>query len=136
MLSSLGEREKSNVPVVVNVEKPKVETNVTDKKLTIPLGECTYTGSVDAKGIPNGFGEAKFSDGRLYKGIFVHGVAQCADAHFEYENGDVYVGSFSNNSFNEGRYTIKKDGSYFKGTFKNGQPSKGVWYDKNGNIIE
>lgn len=36
----------------------------------------------------------------------------------------------------EGTYTIAEDGSYFTGTFKNGQPDKGTWYDKNGNIIE
>ena len=136
VISVAEKREKSNVPVVMDVEKSNHITSGTEKKLTIPLGECVYKGSVDAKGLPNGFGEAKFSDGRLYRGVFVNGVAQCAYAHFEYENGDIFEGSFDNNSFREGRYTLKEDGSYFKGTFKNGQPSIGIWYDKNGNIIK
>ena len=57
------------------------------------------------------------------------------NSYFRYPNGDVFEGTFKDNSFYEGKYTIAEDGSYFSGTFKNGQPDKGTWYDKNNNII-
>ena len=36
----------------------------------------------------------------------------------------------------QGKYTIKKTGDYFIGTFNNGNPSKGTWYDKHGKVSE
>ena len=30
----------------------------------------------------------------------------------------------------------ERDGNYFIGTFKNGNPSKGTWYDKHGKVSE
>ena len=57
------------------------------------------------------------------------------DANFKYGNGDTFEGTFSNNVFKEGKYTIIDDGSYFQGTFKNGKPDKGDWYDKSGKKI-
>ena len=85
--------------------------------------------------IPFGFGEAKFTDGRKYKGYFIKGVLSGQNSYFRYPNGDVFEGTFKDNSFYEGKYTIAEDGSYFVGTFKNGQPDKGMWYDKNNKII-
>lgn len=59
------------------------------------------------------------------------------DAFFSYPNGDTYKGSFVNDHFSRGRYTIKEDGSFFEGTYdKQGQPQKGIWYDKNGRKIQ
>ena len=81
------------------------------------------------------FGEAKFTDGRKYKGYFIKGVLSGQNSYFRYPNGDVFEGTFKDNSFYEGKYTIAEDGSYFSGTFKNGQPDKGTWYDKNNKII-
>ncbi|MBO7067919.1 MAG: protein kinase [Bacteroidaceae bacterium] len=114
----------------------KVITEVSNKSLRIPLGQCTYTGEVDSLGVPHGEGEARFTDGRTYKGTFVHGVAEGEKSLFVYENGDTYEGSFRKNGFNMGRYTIKEDGSYFIGTFKDGNPNQGSWYDKSGKKIE
>lgn len=57
---------------------------VSDKTLTIPLlGTCTYTGEVDKEGHPNGKGEAKFTDGRIYKGEFKQGNADGLDAYLD-----------------------------------------------------
>ena len=106
------------------------------------IGPCTYTGDTDASGytddvgLPSGRGRAVFSDGRLYEGPFIHGVMEGENARFVYENGDVFEGEFRDNKFYVGKYTIKSDGSYFVGTFKDGQPDKGTWYNKNGKIIE
>ncbi|MBQ7443095.1 MAG: protein kinase [Bacteroidaceae bacterium] len=107
-------------------------TTATDKPCTSPLGDYTYTGPVDAEGMPHGMGSATFDDGRSYDGPFEHGTMQGKDARFRMQNGDVFTGEFRDNRFYNGRYTVKDDGSYFQGTFKNGQPDKGNWYDKTG----
>ena len=54
---------------------------------------------------------------------------------FRYDNGDTFEGSFVNNRFNQGRYTMKDDGSYFEGTCKDGQPDLGQWDDRQGNKL-
>ena len=107
---------------------------------------CIYSGKaiekIDSAAInvksylPHGKGRATFNDGRYYKGNFSYGEMDGSDAYFSYPNGDVFVGSFANNEFKEGWYTVKQTGECFVGTFKNGQPSKGTWYDKNGNVLE
>lgn len=101
-----------------------------------PIGTCSYTGEVDKNQVPHGYGEAWFDDGRYYKGYFVHGNLHGKDAYFKYDNGDTFKGEFRNNSFYNGTYTVAEDGSYFVGSYKNGQPDVGSWYDKNGKIIE
>ena len=100
------------------------------------IGNCSYSGPIDENNKPHGRGTAKFSDGREYYGFFLHGILEGDNALFTYGNGDRFEGTFKNNSFNQGKYTIKSDGSYFKGTFVGGKPSKGNWYDKNGNVLE
>ena len=71
-----------------------------------------------------------------YEGDFFNGEMNGPNAYFSYPNGDVFVGSFANNEFKEGKYTVKQTGEYFVGSFKKGQPSKGTWYDKKGNKLE
>ena len=101
-----------------------------------PLGKCIYKGGTH-DGVPyDENGEVKFTDGRYYKGPIVNGNFTGDNVYFRYPNGDVFKGSFKNNAFYEGTYIIAKDGSSFTGTFKNGQPEKGLWYDKDGNVIE
>ena len=102
-----------------------------DLKVESSLGEYKYVGTVNEQQLPDGWGEAIFSDGRTYRGNFVKGVLTGENAYFKYPNGDVFEGAFKDNSFYEGKYTIAEDGSYFVGTFKKGQPDKGIWYDKN-----
>ena len=109
---------------------------VTNRTYTSDLGSFTYTGEVDSQERPNGSGKAVFADGRSYTGPFVHGSFHGKDAVFRYGNGDVFEGEFRNNYFYYGRYTVKDDGSYFVGSFKDGQPDQGSWYDKNGNKLD
>lgn len=100
-------------------------------------GNCTYTGGVNDEGVPNGEGEAWFDDGRYYKGKFVNGMLVDDHASFRYPNGDTYEGSFVNDHFSNGRYTINQDKSYFIGSYdEQGQPKKGAWYNKNGRKIQ
>lgn len=110
---------------------------VTKMHCTIALGECDYSGDINADSIPNGVGEAWFKDGRYYKGRFVNGSLDDSEALFYYGNGDCYKGSFHNNHFQYGVYTVKESGEYFKGSFNNeGQPTEGTWYNKNGRQVE
>lgn len=102
---------------------------------------CVYTGSAillgDSIYLLNGTGDIKFSDGRYYKGQIKQGVLTSDNAVFYYPNGDTFHGSFENDHFAKGRYTIKKTGDYFIGSFDtNGQPYKGIWYEANGKKIE
>ena len=99
------------------------------------IGTYDYLGEVNSD-VPDGYGEAWFEDGRYYKGYFTNGNLNGSCTIFRYDNGDSFEGTFTNNEFDTGTYTIAKDGSCFVGSFKGGQPEKGVWYDKNGNIIE
>lgn len=129
---------KTNGKVSIMCERVKYysgENAVIRKEKQSSLGSYYYTGPTDESGNPNGTGLAEFKDNRLYIGTFYHGKMQ-GDAYFRYENGDTFEGDFTNKSkFGKGKYTIREDGSYFIGSFKNGQPNEGQWYDKNGNKI-
>ncbi|MBR1665808.1 MAG: protein kinase [Bacteroidaceae bacterium] len=140
-LSSNEDRDSMRIAELVQVMQP---TTVTSELRRSPLGDYLYTGPVDANGQPHGIGEAKFDynkkvgldyDHRSYKGPFVHGTMQGPDARFVMNNGDVFTGEMRDNRFYSGRYTVKEDGSYFQGSFKDGQPDQGNWYDKNGNRL-
>ena len=101
------------------------------------LGSCTYIGELDANKIPHGQGEAKFDDGRYYKGEWVHGQwTDFNDGYFRDSNGDTFEGSFDENKFFWGTYKVASDGRYYEGEFFEGKPDHGEWYDKNGNVIE
>ena len=102
------------------------------------LGDCSYTGDVDANDKPNGRGVATWTSGKAlkYDGAWVHGVMDGDNTTYVLRNGDVFKGTFKADKYNNGRYTIKATGEYFEGLFRNGSPYKGTWYDKNGNKIE
>ena len=44
--------------------------------------------------------------------------------------------SFSLKTKTKVPYTVAEDGSYFAGSYKNGQPDGGTWYSKDGKEIE
>ena len=111
-------------------------SNVKISGFQSPIGICTYIGPVDEYDTPNGVGEAYFIDGRYYKGPFDGGNLDGSNAYFKYPNGDVFQGTFRENSFSEGVYTVAETQEYFKGTFQNGQPYHGTWYNKNKQVLE
>lgn len=111
------------------------DTVIAARSLTTPFGSCTYVGEVDAEGRPHGWGEAKFDDGSYYRGPFVHGAHSGTNAYYRSEDGDTFKGEFRDNEYYRGKYTIAADSSYFDGTYKNGEPAQGKWYDKHGNEI-
>lgn len=117
-------------------DNPSITKDVTEKEIVIPLGSCTYTGEVNVEGVPNGRGQAWFKDGRYYKGYFVNGNLHGDNAYFSYKEGDVFEGSFKNNEFDQGLFTVKSTGEYFRGSFSENNPLHGQWYDKNGHLLE
>ena len=127
------DNSSNNTPTVVSTSAVQEVQNMAFKS---GIGNCSYSGPIDENNKPHGRGTAKFSDGREYYGFFLHGILEGEDVLFTYGNGDRFEGTFKNNSFNQGKYTIKSDGSYFTGTFLGGKPSKGTWYDKSGNVLE
>ena len=134
-IDSFCKQSKKAITLLNTVKYHSGERTVSEKKYSSSLGPYLYTGPIDEDDNPNGIGIADFADGRLYIGPFYHGRIQ-GDAFFRYDNGDTFEGDFNSKSeFSKGIYTIWNDGSYFKGTFKNGKPHEGQWHDKNGNKI-
>lgn len=119
------------------------QNNVKEKPMVNEMmGEYLYTGPVDESGLPNGFGEAVFitngiPNGFTYKGPFEKGnFSGDRRAILTNDDGDTFVGTFKNNNFVKGKYTIAETGEYFIGTFSNGAPSIGTWFNKDGKIME
>lgn len=116
-------------------------STVTKERMTINGNMCTYTGQVsyndDNTSMADGKGKATFDNGCSYEGPFTNGLMHGDNALYKYANGDTFKGSLVNNLFTKGTYTVKETGEYFTGTFDNqGQPKKGTWYDKDGNVLE
>ena len=132
---SCGNRTVS-APEPTPAPKENTVQKVERMQYTTAIGGCQYTGPVDEQRQPNGEGEAFFNDGRYYSGTFEHGVLTGDNCYFKYANGDTFRGKFRNNSFYYGTYTIASDKSYYVGSYKNGQPDGGTWYNKNGKVID
>lgn len=115
---------------------PTQPTSVTNASIQTTLGNAIYTGEIDENGLPHGKGTATWEkgEGKKYDGYWVHGNMDGQTTYIQ-RSGDTFVGTFKNNMYHEGKYTIISSGEYFEGTFKNGQPNKGSWYDKNGNKL-
>ena len=94
-----------------------------------------YSGEVDADGLPHGQGEAQYPETKssgscTFKGTFEHGIT--SNGEMTFSNGTKYKGTFTAEGFfKEGTWT-EKDGYYFKGSFKNGDPYNGTWYTPQG----
>lgn len=128
-----GLQEKASAVVKDSIAASRL---VSDYDVTLALGRCKYSGMLNENALPTGTGIAHFDDGRYYKGTFINGNLEGENVFFSYKEGDVFEGSFKNNQFEKGKYTIKSSGECFVGTYKNGNPLHGKWYDKNGNILE
>ena len=135
VFSSTGNSNPETIQSVeeVNSKAPKTVDNLAYKS---SLGPCLYSGEVDENNLPNGHGIANWNsgEGKEYDGEWVHGVME-GHTKYTHRSGDTFEGTFKNNQYSEGKYTIKETGEYFEGKFKDGQPEEGTWYDKNGNEI-
>ena len=122
-------------------EQPSEEVaKVQDTTIVLTKGHLskrkfTYAGEVDKNGLPNGQGRAKYpetewSEGCTFEGTFEHGITK--NGKMDFDNGPHYRGSFTSEGyFLEGTWT-EKDGYYFTGTYKNGEPYNGTWYTPDG----
>lgn len=143
---------ETDVPV-----KPNDSTALTDKAqapamkhveglaITVTSGpsnmrQYAFTGDLaDTLGaLPNGEGVAKFAKygdipASTYKGRFVNGICEdhTGQATMTFVSGDKYVGTFKNGYYDRGKYLLS-DGSYFEGSFKDGAPYNGTWYNAQG----
>ena len=127
---------------VISNNAEKIMKNANEEEVTSmffhhSLGDCSYTGTVDANKQPHGKGVATWTSGKAkeYDGQWVHGTME-GEATYTLSNGDVFKGTFTSDKYSKGRYTIKASGEYFEGTFKDGNPQEGIWYDANGNKLE
>ena len=108
--------DENDTPYSFNFEKkPEGLENVSNGD-TVTV---KYTGTVLTNPDPGRFypcddnGELTFSDGRMYKGPFNRGRMEGDNATFIYPNGDTYTGSFYDNHFSKGTYTVKTTGEQF-----------------------
>ncbi len=115
-----------------------------------PFGPSSYSGPIaetdrkqseiyvpNGRGVPHGRGVARITEGEfkgnVYEGEFVDGEME-GECTYTLNNGDVFKGTFHDNLYEKGRY-ISKDKGYFEGSFKDGYPDKGTWYDSEGYIL-
>lgn len=111
------------------VDYPVYIENTTDT-------DYLYTGTLLGR-LPHGKGKATYmSKGsrKTYSGDFRYGKRESLSAELEMRNGDTFVGSFENDHFKKGKYTVKEDGSYFSGDFKNDKPYNGEWRNADGSL--
>ncbi len=93
------------------------------------MGEGKYTGIVDDLDLPHDPEGLFKSETVEYRGAFVHGVAE-GKATYKIQD-QTFEGTFKNNEYANGTITMS-DGTFFKGSFKGGQPFNGAWYKKSG----
>lgn len=108
----------------VKVEKDNVDENA----------YMIYTGYVK-EGIPDGQGEAIFSDGRKYIGTFHNGQFHDENGILTDKEGFKYEASFVNGYLAKGKYTLWEKGKVqevFEGIFVHNGPCTGTFYDGKG----
>ncbi len=136
LLPKGSDSEATSTEAVASADAENLKS-VTDMKVINEdkeIGNYTYTGTVDENDKPHGKGHAKFDNGNDYNGPFVHGVMEGPDATFVFKGDGVYTGSFKQNRYDEGKYVLDSDGSYYEGKFENSAPVHGQCkkFDKNG----
>ena len=140
----LGQKMNTNKAEtnIVNQEMPQISANLVKGKIyeNAVLGDYLYTGPVDAEGVPHGRGTAVFvkngiPNGNTYEGPIEHGVFSGSHAKFKYGVENTFEGSFKNNMYAEGKLRVNSTGQFFMGTFYEGEPYNGTWYDESGKSI-
>lgn len=132
--NSGGSDGNGDSDTIVNIPSQPQKTMVTKDPIKFQDGTLAYywTGEL-VDGLPQGKGKIDYDmndkDNRYtYEGNVVQGVRNDDNATLYYRNGNSYTGSFENDNFKQGRLTLKNDGVYFDGTFKDNQPWNGKWY--------
>lgn len=131
--------KKGNNPAPNNVEMTvdtivRGRTFVTDAttgKTAEGYVKFHFVGKTENGMLVNGI--ATYENGDVYTGHFANVAREDTSATLRLHNGDKYKGSFYNNMYKKGTYTISS-GEYFSGTFQNNRPYNGTWYDADGNV--
>lgn len=122
--------EKNNGQTIETQETAKIY-NVMNHRFKNSQGlTFTYTGQMK-NNEPNGIGTGKYANG-TYSGPYSNGLRHGEDGTFKTSDGkNSYKGSFYNDKYNRGTLTLNT-GVSFIGTFSNGQPFNGTWYNADG----
>lgn len=126
-----------------HTEEPTIDTTisvsniVTHQAVLNPDGTGYYWTGELINGQPNGEGTIDYAEKdhdkrEQYIGVIKNGQRQADNATLTYRNGNKYVGSFNKDDFGNGTLTLKNDGMYFKGDFRNNKPYNGYWYFNDG----
>lgn len=84
-------------------------------------------------GCPEGKGVGTYAEG-IYEGKYRAGKRNDSYAIMKLNNGDSYHGSWSNDYYDKGRYSIKETGMYFEGEFEQGKPYNGTYFNQDGSV--
>lgn len=139
VLMNMSSGSSSNYSSQSNTSQRNNDTNVTREAMYYEGGVFAYywTGKLK-NGYPEGYGTADYpendTDKRYqYKGYMKHGLREGSDGELTYRNGNSYKGGFGNDDFVYGKLTLKSDGVYYNGTFKDNRPHNGSWYNISNN---
>lgn len=115
------------------IETVQLETSVTDYRYENSKGlSYTYTGDIDSQRVPHGKGKGIYANG-TYDGDYSHGLRH-GEGKFDTKDGqNHYVGIFKDDLYHEGTLTLS-NGMYYEGTFNDGQPYNGIWYNKDKSV--
>ena len=91
-----------------------------------------YRGQV-VGGVPQGKGIGEYAEG-VYEGHYRDGKREDKHSVMKMSNGDVYEGSWENDFYSHGRYTLHENGMYFEGEYRQGEPYNGIYYKQDGSV--
>lgn len=130
VIGSLSDnKEEKTVKSDEPVEKV-VPAVIKDSKLTVGKNSFTYSGEVNAEGMPQGKGTGIYEDG-TYSGNYENGERHGKGDFRTADGQNHFEGTFVNDQYSEGKLTLA-DGSYFVGTFKDNNFDTGEWFLKDG----
>lgn len=92
-----------------------------------------YTGTVDADGKATGKGIGIYENG-TYEGEYTKNLRDGEGTFRLHDGSNTFKGKFRRDYYDSGRLTLS-DGTYYTGSFNDGQPYNGVWYKKDGSLI-
>lgn len=113
-----------------------VVMEVTDQVIKLNDGYGTtfkYTGPVDTNGRANGEGTGVYKEG-IYEGEYLNDLRHGEGAYRLNDGSNSFIGTFKNDYYDRGSMTLS-DGTYFSGSFREGQPYNGSWYNAQHDLI-
>lgn len=108
--------------------------SLSGKKYSYENGD-TFEGVI-SNGKRTGMGKYTYANGDVFEGEYKDDVPNGAGKYY-YINGDIFEGEYKDGKqHGKGKYTWKSTGCFFEGEYLNGQPIKGIEYDRYGAEIK